>query len=154
MKPFSFLAVLIVCMVMSFAAFASELVTEYVINFSDHFDQIVTAVFIGASAFVAFVLNRISSLIGLQRDAKIREYLDKAIIHGLAYAHEKIITSDHNIKDVATRSKVVAEASNYLLSKVPDAVKHFNLGDNDLRQMLYARLNQTNQNAVSNAEVE
>ena len=70
----------------------------------------------------------------------MRVYLNDAIDRGIGYATEQARRKSADFDHVEVRSAAAAEAANYVIQRVPDAVKRFGLGPVDIRRMVEARL--------------
>ncbi len=75
----------------------------------------------------------------LKVDESIRAYLETAIYAGLQYAENKALDYGRDLKNPATNKEIIAIAANYILPRVPDALKHFGIDETDLRDMIIAR---------------
>jgi hypothetical protein len=99
---------------------------------------LIFAAIIGAG--LTYFLNRNKTkLEALGIDEKTRTYLDKAIQSGLGYAENLLKKKAENIADPKIQNQLIAEALNYVLDRVPDAVNHFKLEPKDLEKMILAR---------------
>ena len=60
--------------------------------------------------------------------------------NGIAWAKANALKKVSNINDPQVKDLMVAMAANYVLSQVPDAIKHFNLTEANITDMIVARL--------------
>ena len=68
----------------------------------------------------------------------IRSYMHNALDNGVKFAVAKVGSS--NWAQVDVKNALVAEAASYALTKVPDAIKYFNLSSEDLEDMIQSKL--------------
>jgi len=93
-------------------------------------------------ALGAWVATKVAQTFGLENDDKIRGYLDKAVVNAIEFgekkAREEVKKADW--AKIETKNAMVAHAAGYVLSKVPDAVKRFKLTEDDVKDLVTARL--------------
>ena len=89
---------------------------------------------------VGTVLGKFSKKLGVEIDEKTRGYLDIAIINGISWAKYKVRGGVGGIDSPTVESAVIAETANYVLAKVPDALKHFKITPDGLNSLIVARL--------------
>lgn len=91
-------------------------------------------------ALATWVVGKFGKKIGLENDAKIRAYLDEAIKNGVAFAEQKLKEQADKIDEIDVKNVKVAEAANYVINAVPDAIKHFGVSPEKLKDLITARL--------------
>ncbi len=64
----------------------------------------------------------------------------EALAGGIGWAKEQARKRSEDIAHIEVRSKLVAEASNYVIERVPDAVNRFGLDRERIEQLIEARL--------------
>lgn len=74
----------------------------------------------------------------LLKDDVIRSYLDTALDMGVKYGVNSLNNADWT--KIETKNAATAAAANYVLSKVPEALDHFNIDEEGLKSRLEARL--------------
>ena len=87
------------------------------------------------AGFSCWALGRLAKRYNMEIDAQYRAYLNQAMLTGLTYA------TDPNRKLVVSRSNVVDVAARYVRDRVPGALKHFNIDNVALDEMMEARVN-------------
>ncbi len=97
------------------------------------------------TAFISFISAQISlwlskklKLDALKVEETIRGYLNEAARRGIQWAMVKMETSD--LTNIEIKNQVLAMAAQYVVDRVPDALKRFNFTDDILKQYLEARL--------------
>ena len=75
-----------------------------------------------------------------EADNQVRVYINEALERGLGWAREKARQEGADFATIEVRSQAIADAANYAIERVPDAVKHFKLDETRVRQMIEARL--------------
>lgn len=136
------LAIAFVTVLAAGSAFAAG---EYTINIAPTVQTFIELGFVALSAVVAWLVGGLVSMLrqktGIQIDDSMRFYIDQAILNGLRFAREKALDGGGSIHNPAVKNQMVALAAAYALDKVPDALKHFGLDDEDrLKELVVARL--------------
>ena len=109
------------------------------IDFSPLFDFGVQVLALILFVLVSWAVQKLIKKLGLSVDAEVRTYLDEAIWRGIGYARTRLAGDKRKIT-LEVKDKVVADASNYVISKVPDALSHFKIDERALAEMVAARL--------------
>lgn len=87
---------------------------------------------------------KLKTWLGLKEDSEIRTYLDLALQNGIAYGIEKAKAAGQDWKvSVHVKDEAVAHAANYVVSRVPDALKRFGITPLALQDLIKARLPQS-----------
>ena len=73
-------------------------------------------------------------------DAEVRNYLQTALLQGLGFGVERTRDFVAQRSTVAVRSAIVAEAAQYVIGQVPDALRRFKIDEAGVKRMLTARL--------------
>lgn len=95
-------------------------------------------------ALAGLITARVNQWLGLKNNAFLQATLEKAIQSGLQAAQARVATM--NIQHVDVQSKILADASTYVLSHVPDTLKAAGIdvstpaGAMELAEKLEARL--------------
>lgn len=92
-------------------------------------------------------VKRISDRFGIEVDDKIRGYLMSAVSGAVGFGIRKakaLIEEKPGWTRIQVENAIVASAASYILSKVPDAVKRFNLTEEDIRDLILAKLDMLN----------
>ncbi|PZU89088.1 MAG: hypothetical protein DI527_16270 [Chelatococcus sp.] len=125
------------------AAFAQEVATSTKVDVAPIVDGFFSYVSAALSAVVAlaigFISARLYSWLGINIEARHREALHSAIMTGANAALARVADLIGG-KAVDVKSTAVAEAVNYVLGAVPDAVKFFGLTEAKLSEMVAAKL--------------
>lgn len=95
-------------------------------------------------------LGRKFKLDGLKVDEMFRKYLQDAAFAGINYALTKIEKSKYT--EIEVKNKIVQIAANYVLDRVPDAVKRFGLDSEALKKYLEARVGPFDVTKVAKSE--
>lgn len=140
---FALLAAAILALSAPLAAIAQEVASSTKVDVAPVVDTVFGYVSAGLSALVAvaigFISARLYSLLGINIEAKHREALHSAIMTGVNAGLAKVSDLIGG-KAVDVKSSAVAEAVNYVLGAVPDAVKFFGLTEAKLSEMVTAKL--------------
>jgi len=83
-------------------------------------------------------LNKKLGTEGLIQDAEIRKYLDAALSNATKYGVNKIEKADWT--KLETKNAALANAATYAIDKVPQALDHFGVTQDQLIDMLEAKL--------------
>lgn len=119
-------------------AFAQSATTEHRIDFRPLLDQVVWPTLAAVVAAIAGALiRRAMRWLKISEDRMVREYLETALVNGLELARQRLGPVSLG---VTTKSQVVAEAANYVIGRVPDALKHFSIDEATLKRLVEARI--------------
>lgn len=88
----------------------------------------------------AWLIQRVAAWLKLAEDDKVRLYLEEALHNAIAFARNKAIQQGQRIDEIEVRSQVVANAANYAIARVPDALKRFGIDEDGVRDLVLARL--------------
>jgi hypothetical protein len=88
----------------------------------------------------SFAARWLLTKLRLDADAQVRGYLDAAISNAVAYGAAQAAAFADPRSKVDLRSEAIASAANYLVARVPDALRHFGLDEADVKHLLEARL--------------
>ena len=93
-------------------------------------------------ALGAWAIKRFATKMGLESDEKIRGYLMEALKAGVTYGKNKAMEelSDADWTKIEVKNAMLAHAASYVMTRVPDAVKKFNLTEQDVKDLVLARL--------------
>lgn len=89
-----------------------------------------------------WAVKLLADKLGLEKDDKVRQYLNDAIKNGVEFGKKKAKEelSDADWTRIETKNVLLAHAAGYVLSKVPDAVKRFKLTEDDIKDLIYSRI--------------
>ncbi|MCH7870678.1 MAG: hypothetical protein IID33_03160 [Planctomycetes bacterium] len=87
-----------------------------------------------------WALAKLGRKFGLEADDQVRIYLGEALAGGIGWAKEQARKRSEDIAHIEVRSKLVAEAANYVIERVPDALKRFGLDRERIEKLVEARL--------------
>lgn len=125
------------------AAIAQEVAASTKISVAPVIDSVIGYVSAGVSALLAvvigFVCAKLYAFLGINIEAKHREALHSALMTGVNAGLAKVSDLIGG-KAVDVKSSAVAEAVNYVMGAVPDAVKFFGLTEAKLTDMVTAKL--------------
>ncbi|WP_279480283.1 hypothetical protein [Aureimonas sp. SK2] len=93
-----------------------------------------------ASLLGLWVLNRVSSWLGLRIDADRRQAVEQGLAHAVAFAIEKVGDRARGGIPVDLKSEAIATAAGYAQRSVPGALKHFGVDSHRLGEMIESRL--------------
>jgi hypothetical protein len=115
------------------------------VNLQPIASELMNSLAIVLAAFIAFISGQISlwlskklKLDSQKVDDTIRGYLNEAARRGIQLALVKLQTSD--LGQVNVKNQVLAIAGQYVVDRVPDALKRFGFNSQILEQYLEARL--------------
>ncbi len=132
--------------VLSPAAFAADAAAA---STSIDFQSVATLVLAALAAAVAAIARvgvkaltgYLETKTGIELDASTRAYLNTALDSAVGWATLKASERlGRQPISIDVKSAVVADAANYLLDRVPDALAHFSLTNADVEQLIEARL--------------
>lgn len=133
-------------------AFAQSATTEHRIDFRPLMDQVVWPAIVAVATAIAGVLVR--KLLGwlkLSEDRMVREYLEVALVNGLELARQRLGSVPLGM---TTKSQLVAEAANYVIGRVPDALKRFDIDEAALKRLVEARVASIEPLAAASARLD
>lgn len=89
-----------------------------------------------------WLIKRYIIKLGIEADEKVREYLMEAIHASVIYGKNKAIEElgTEDVVEIDVRNCIIAHAVKYISSRVPDAVKKFKLSEEDIKDLVLARL--------------
>lgn len=87
-----------------------------------------------------WALARLGRKFGLEADDQVRIYLGEALAGGIGWAKEQARKRSEDVSHIEVRSKLVAEAANYVIERVPDALRRFGLDRERIEKLVEARL--------------
>jgi hypothetical protein len=90
--------------------------------------------------FAGWIAVRINSVLGLKIDAQHRAVIEQGLVRAVNYGIEFARTKLPTTTAVDVKSAVVAQAVNYAMASVPDALKHFDITPERLRTMIESRI--------------
>lgn len=92
------------------------------------------------TALASVVVAKVCQFLKARRDGELGQILDKALGMGIAFAMSRLDALEAGRLKVEVKSELAAEAANYALAHVPQAVKALGLDGDHLRRMIEARL--------------
>lgn len=99
------------------------------------------------TALASFVVAKLCQWLKAKRDGELGVILDKALAMGIAFAMSRLTAWTQDRMSLDVKSELAADAANYVLVHVPEAVKALGLDGEHLKRMIEARL-QTRADAV------
>lgn len=88
--------------------------------------------------------KKLANKLGVDADNEIRQYFTQAIQSSIAFgkekAKEKLDSTDWS--SVEVKNETLAKATEYLNKHVPDAIKKFKLSEEEVKELVLARLAQ------------
>lgn len=131
------------CAIVAAPSIAQEVATATKVDVTPVVDTMLGYVSAGVSALLAvvigFVCARLYAFLGINIEARHREALHSALMTGVNAGLAKVSDLIGG-KAVDVKSSAVAEAVNYVLGAVPDAVRFFGLTEAKLTDMVTAKL--------------
>ncbi len=112
-------------------------VLEYNIDLRPLLDAVWPLIVVVVTAIVGVLSRKALSWLNLSEDRMVREYLEVALVNGLELARQRLGSVPLG---TTTKHQLVAEASNYVVGQVPDALKRFGLDEAALRRLIEARI--------------
>ena len=91
-------------------------------------------------ALGSWAIARLGRKFGLDADDRVRIYFSPALAGGIGWATEQARKRSADIALVEVRGRLVAEASNYVIERVPDALNRFGLDREGIEKLIEARL--------------
>lgn len=139
-KYFYALAGFVLATLASTAAMAAPDAGGFVIQTGEAVGYVITMIFASVSAFAGYALNFVVKRYKLSIDDKTREYLLGAIGRAISLGEDAVKSRTSGLTQIEVRSQIVAEAATYVLSRVPDALKHFGITEDNLKGIITAKL--------------
>jgi mono/diheme cytochrome c family protein len=89
-----------------------------------------------------WAVKKLSTKLGLEADDKIRSYLLTAVENAVAFGKTKAVEKFEHADwtKVEVKDEILAHAASYVMTRVPDAVKQFKLSEQDIKDMVMAKL--------------
>lgn len=94
----------------------------------------------GLTALGSLAVAKICGWLKAKRDGELGVILDKALAMGIAFAGARMTALGGKALTLDVKSEMVADAANYVLTQVPDAVRALGLTGEHLTRMIEARL--------------
>lgn len=133
---------LVIILLLLPAAARAESVQQFTIDFAPLFNAVIwPALSAIAVAIAGVIASRIQKRFGIEVDKRA---IETAMQNGLQLAQSKLSSS--NISSVNVQNRIVADAANYAITHVPDALKNLGVdvstaaGKANLQEKLEARL--------------
>tara|TARA_R110000868_G_scaffold40543_4_gene139800 strand:- start:9794 stop:10180 length:387 start_codon:yes stop_codon:yes gene_type:complete len=92
------------------------------------------------TALASFAVAKLCQWLKAKRDGELGAILDKALGMGIAFAMSRLTDWTAGRMSVDVKSELAADAANYALAHVPEAVKALGLDGEHLTRMIEARL--------------
>ncbi|MDO8423585.1 MAG: hypothetical protein Q7S99_15640 [Parvibaculum sp.] len=92
------------------------------------------------TALASFVVAKLCQWLKAKRDGELGAILDKALAMGIAFAMSRLTDWTQGRTSLEVKNELAADAANYVLVHVPDAVKALKLDGEHLTRMIEARL--------------
>ena len=92
------------------------------------------------TALASYAIAKLCQWLKAKRDGELGAILDKALAMGIAFATSRLTDWTAGRMSVDVKSELAADAANYVLAHVPDAVKALGLDGDHLTRMIEARL--------------
>tara|TARA_R110002074_G_scaffold393784_1_gene580648 strand:+ start:499 stop:864 length:366 start_codon:yes stop_codon:yes gene_type:complete len=92
------------------------------------------------TALASFAAAKLCQWLKAKRDGELGAILDKALAMGIAFAMSRLTDWTKGRMSLDVKSELAADAANYVLAHVPDAVKALRLDGEHLTRMIEARL--------------
>lgn len=86
-----------------------------------------------------WAISWLGTKLKLEADSQIRTYLDQALVNGITYARQKLGEKAAGVR-VDAGHPLVAEAAEYVMQYVPDALAQFGITEQGVRDLVLARL--------------
>jgi hypothetical protein len=112
-------------------------VLEYKIDLRPLLDVVWPLIAAVVAAGVSLLARKALGWLNLSEDRMVREYLEVAIVNGLELARQKLGSGPLTL---TSKHQAVAEASGYVIARVPDALKRFDITEASLKRLVEARL--------------
>ena len=87
-----------------------------------------------------WVIRRALAWLQLSEDEKVRAYLETALQNAITFARNRVVAGGAEHAQIEVRNQVVAEATSYIVARVPDALKRFGIDEEAARDLVLARL--------------
>lgn len=113
---------------------------ETIVDLSPFADVLVQLVGAALLAVGVWVAKKLADKLGLEADSEIRGYLMDAVENAVKFAEKELQEEADKLDAVAFKSKLLATGAQYVMTRVPDAVEHFNLTEEAVAQLVQAKL--------------
>lgn len=133
------IAVALLCPVLAYAQDAASTTVGLGDLFRDVRSTIETLIGVVVAGVLALLAALVKRNLGLGIDEKMRNALQSALMNGV-HAGLDLVQDAADKTSIDVKSEVVAKGIGYVRSYAPLAVKHFKLTEDDLAEMLRAKL--------------
>lgn len=99
--------------------------------------QLAAALVLGVGTWA---LKKWGKKLGVEEDSKVREYVNQALENGVRYAAAKAQAAGQDLARVEVKNKMVADALNYVVPKVPDGLKKLGITEQAAKDILTAKI--------------
>lgn len=105
---------------------------------------LITGLSAGLLGLGGVAIHRLADLLRLRADDQVRVYLQEALARAISFAEAEArrrlpaASADGAVQQLADATTEIA--ADYLRRRVPDALKRFDVGDQDLHEMIRVRL--------------
>lgn len=87
-----------------------------------------------------WAVKRLGGKLGLDIDARQREVIYTAIEGAVGWGAMQARLKGENLAKVNVKNELIHVAADYLVQRVPDAIRHFKLSPADVEQLVASRL--------------
>jgi hypothetical protein len=92
------------------------------------------------TGLASYAVAKLCQWLKAKRDGELGQILDKALAMGISFATSRLAAVEKDHLTFEIKNELVADAANYALVHVPDAVKALGLDGDHLQRMIEARL--------------
>lgn len=110
------------------------------VDFAPLINPVLDAMVMGIAALVGWAINHATILLKLKQDSEVRAYLEDAAYAGINLARAKAGDALAGKLTVDVKIALAAEVGEYLIARVPDALKRFGLTGDALKDYVLGRL--------------
>ena len=103
-------------------------------------DELLSGLATAALAGLLWLINRAAEWLKLRSDSEVRRYLEQAAYAGIALARSKASGALDGRLSIDVKSAMAAEVGQYLVDRVPAALRRFGLTGDALSDYILARI--------------
>lgn len=114
-----------------------------VIDFAPLIQQyVIPALGLVITTGISWLISKAAKFFNIRIDETQRAFVMSLVERGIAVGQHRIAQIAADKAHIETHNMIAAEAANYVIARAPDALKHFKLTPEDVRQIISAKLSE------------
>ncbi|PWR17691.1 hypothetical protein [Zavarzinia aquatilis] len=110
------------------------------VDFAPVITPVIEALFGVVAGLAGWAIRHLTVWLKLKQDSEVRRYLEDTCYAGIALVRARSDAALTGKLSFDTKSAMVAEVAQYLIDRVPGALKRFGLSDDALKNYVLARI--------------